>query len=312
MIRIAQWARSPNERATSLIVGEAEARSMNEPVRIFVTTCREMWRVEKALEYSILKYTRGPVSVTFLRSGDPGWLTNVDAGLSHETVAASRPDLWNVGRSHPLPYSGQGWQTPFSCFRFTIPELCGFEGRAIHMDADFLVTGDLRDVFEAPMSRPVVGPAGRTDFMLIDCAAFRNLDWWPSIAQMRPSGWNIERHYKRWLKEHDFIAPSDPSWESWDGNDFVPGVTKTIHYTNMHTQPWKPFPHFFKYPPHPNPPAACLFWEHYAEALEKEQLGIFIPQARTPGAELYADVGQPAYLTTLAVSRYREQQTNRQ
>jgi hypothetical protein len=270
-----------------------------------------MWRAEIALEYSILKYAKSPVEITFIRSGDPGWRTNVDEGLTAQESKETRPDLWNVGRDHPTLYSPEGWATPFSCMRFTIPELCNFEGRAIHLDVDFLVLRDLRPMFDAEMTTPMMGPANcRTDCMLIDCAAFKDLEGWPSIEQMRPSGWHIERDYKEALHASGMMSESPQTWESWDGKDYIWHSPReqatdtsegtafeeskffTVHYTNMHTQPWKPVPGMFEYPPHPHPVATYMFWEHYAEAMEKWQLGYWQPQTTIPEA-IYDDVGAP-------------------
>ncbi len=256
----------------------------NDILRIFITTCRPMWRVEKALEYSIMKYCSGPFEVTFLRSGDPGWETNPDLNIPHTDIEAiKRAKCWNVGRSHPRPYSGEGWQTPFSCFRFAIPELCKFKGRAIHMDADFLVLKDLRPIFEMPMSGPVMSPHRRTDFMLIDCGKFQELvmmDLWPSIDQMKVSGKKIES-YRNLLEQNMFIMEGSAKWESWDGKDFDE-QTFAVHFTDMNAQPWKPYPEYFEYPPHPSPKVVNLFWEHYAEALEAEARGEVKLQAKDP------------------------------
>lgn len=244
-------------------------------MRIFITTCRPMWRVEKALEYSIMKYCTEPFEVTFLRSGDPGWETNVDLGISHTDIEGiKKAKCWNIGRSHPRPYSGEGWQTPFTCFRFAIPELCGFQGRAIHMDADFLVQRDLRPIFEMDMSAPVMSPHKRTDFMIIDCSRFQELelmDLWPSIENMRFSG-DLIADYMKMLNENMFISEADHCWESWDGKNFN-DESYTIHYTDMNTQPWKPYPEYFTYPQHPSQEVTSIFWEHYAEALEAEARG---------------------------------------
>lgn len=258
-------------------------------IRIFVTTCGPMWRVEKALEYSVMKYCSKPYEVTFLRTGDPGWETNVELGIPHTGIAAiTKAKCWNVGRSHPKPYSGEGWQTPFSCFRFAIPELCGFKGRAIHMDADFLVQRDLRPIFETKMTAPVMSPHKRSDFMIMDCSKFQELvlmDLWPSIDQMRPSGNLIQSYLKR-LEENMFMADADHSWESWDGRNYSE-ETYNIHYTDMNSQPWKPYPEYFSYPQHPSQEVTCIFWEHYAEALEAEARGEVTLQARdiTPADE---------------------------
>lgn len=279
----------------------------SDNMRIFITSCIPMWRAEKALEYSIMKYCTEPYEVVFLRSGEPSilgrdWRTNVDLGIDYNDKAAiKKAGVWNVGRNHPTCYSGQGWATPFSCFRFTIPELCGFTGRAIHMDVDFLVLRDLREVFEfGEMTSPMMGPANcRTDMMLIDCEAFANKDWWPSIDEMKPSGKHIERDYKRLLATKDYRSSSPVFWESWDGKCLCE-QTYTIHYTNMNTQPWKPLPGMFEYPPHPHKEATYLFWEHYAEALEAEARGEIKLQGYDP---LGADTPLKAARERLALSQ---------
>ena len=150
--------------------------------------------------------------------------------------------------------------------------------------------------------------------MLIDCEAFDN-DWWPRLAEMRPSGGHLERTYKRALIEHNFMSQMPLEWECWDGKDYTwnSRVQRdsdvkdgrsfsdvnwfTIHYTNMNTQPWKPLPGMFPYPPHPHKEATYLFWEAYAEALEKTALGLWTPQTKIPTGIAYADIGTPAGVT---------------
>jgi hypothetical protein len=253
-----------------------------DPLRIFVTTCGPMWRVEKALEYSIKKYCSEPCEVHFLRTGDPGFETNDELGIPHTDVnAIKKAKCWNTGRSHSRPYSGEGWQTPFSSFRFAIPELCNFKGRAIHMDADFLVLKDLRPIFEMKMIAPVMSPHKRTDFMLIDCGKFQELVMmgiWPSLDEMKASG-NVVEQYRNLLKQNLFMGEGDTKWESWDGKN-LDKDTFAIHFTEMNTQPWEPYPEYFKYPPHPSPIAVNLFWQHYAEALEAEARGEISLQAK--------------------------------
>lgn len=261
---------------------------MTETLRLFITTCQRMWRVEKTLEYTAHKYCTGPLEVIFLRSGDPHWETNVDLNIPHTNqTAIKQAKCWNISRSHPRPYSGEGWQTPFSCFRFAIPELCQFKGRAIHLDADFIILKDLKEIFEMEMTHPVMSPHTRTDFMLIDCSRFEELaalGMWPTIEQMKSSG-EVIKYYWTKLQEHLFIGEAPSSWESWDGKDFTE-KSFTLHYTDMRTQPWKPYPEYFDYPLHPDKKALTLFWEHYAEALEAEARGEITLQAKTGSALL--------------------------
>lgn len=263
---------------------------MSSPVRLFISSCPEMWRAELALEYSIYKHAEHDVEVYFLRSGDEGWQSNLDFSLTSLAAQAEREDLWNIGHQSQRYFNKEGWSMPYQCFRFAIPELCGYQGRAIHMTADFLVLADLKSLFEMDMQAPMMGPGCRTDFMIIDCERFADLEWWPSISQMKPSGWHIEKHYKKWLLEHQYLKASDHQFESWDGNNYIPNVTKTIHFSNMHTQPWKPFPQYVSYLPHPNPVVTYLFWEHYAEALERLLIGEFKPQTRIDIRQ-YAELG---------------------
>ena len=255
---------------------------MAETLKIFVTTCLPMWRVEKALEYTVHKYCTPPFEVTFLRSGDPDWLTNVDAGISHKDKDAIKmAGCWNIGRDHPKPYSSDGWATPFTCFRFAIPELCNFEGRAIHMDADFIVQNDLRKIFEIDMTHPIMSPHHRTDFMLIDCgrmAEMQMMGMWPSIQEMKVSGDNIDVYRKK-LQSYAFIGDAPGEWESWDGKDLTDD-SFAIHYTEMRTQPWKPYPEYFDYPIYPDKNAGYIFWEEYAEALEAEARGEIVLSAK--------------------------------
>ncbi len=156
------------------------------------------------------------------------------------------------------------------------------------MDADFLVQRDLRPIFEIDMAAPVMSPHKRSDFMIMDCSKFEELvlmDLWPSIDQMRPSG-NVIQSYLKRLDENMFMADADHNWESWDGRNYSK-ETYNIHYTDMNSQPWKPYPEFFSYPQHPSQEVTCIFWEHYAEALEAEARGEVTLQAKdiTPATE---------------------------
>lgn len=69
------------------------------------------------------------------------------------------------------------WQTPFSGLRWAIPELCDYRGRAIYLDSDTFVLGDIAELWTQPI------PAGafalikgggrklRSCVMLLDCEA---------------------------------------------------------------------------------------------------------------------------------------------
>ena len=76
-------------------------------IKIFVGTSdtEDNW-IEKVLVYSLYRNTSEELDIQFLR---PKKFPN-----------------WNT----------RGWGTPFTNFRYAIPELCNFEGKAIYMDCD--------------------------------------------------------------------------------------------------------------------------------------------------------------------------------
>jgi len=231
---------------------------MSDIIRVYVGTDCRMSKAEKVLEHSIRKHSTLPVEFTWMRAckGDPDW-----------------GECWKRGREMYRPYS-EGWATDFTCFRWTIPELCGFEGKAIYLDADMYVRKDIKGLWESPLKAAYscVGP--RTDVALIDCAAFskKNFPEWPSIEKMKKSGWKIGPYTALMQKHKKFnMGGLAHRWDCLDGRGYD-DKTCLVHFTNMRTQPWKPwpktpdFPEGFIYPPHKCKVICDEFWALYKEA----------------------------------------------
>lgn len=135
----------------------------------------------------------------------------------------------------------------------------GFHGRAVYMDVDMLVLGDVAELLLVPLPRPWVccHPA-ITDVSVIDCGAFRDLrdrDLWPTIEQMQRSGWKVF-HYCQLLGK--LAAVSDTlswDWNCRDSNCEWTKSTKLLHFTSVPHQPWKPYD-TVNYKTHPK-----LSWE---------------------------------------------------
>jgi hypothetical protein len=196
-----------------------------------------------------------------MRSGDPGW----------EVSKLGDNNSWRINIEPGFAWKQRGaWGTPFSCFRFAIPELCAFEGRAVYLDADMLVLADVRELLEMPLANGFrTISMQRTDVALIDCAYFADQDWWPTIAKMRPSGW-ITYHYCQLLQQHGAISPTLPAaWNTCDPMQPMPdpgiGAAKLLHYTTVPTQPYRPYPSV-RYFPHPWPSWVEAWNAHDAEA----------------------------------------------
>ena len=219
---------------------------MPSPIRIFIATDDHSEAPERVIEYSIRKNTNAEVDITFMRAGDPGYSY----------------DEWNRGvpKDEWRPKSGGGWGTAFSVFRFTVPERCHYEGKAIYMDSDIIVLGDVQELWDMALPKPWVSKSmKRTCVSVIDCAGMKGVI--PPITQMQTTGKGTS-YYRMMLVRDRVISPTLPN--AWNSADSCPPGTKALHFTNMGTQPWKPWPDKIKYSEHPDLMARST-WEHYEE-----------------------------------------------
>ena len=243
-----------------------------DPIRIFVGT--DPWQrdseAEQVLEHSIRANTDAQdIEITYMRSGDPGW----------EISETGEGDTWAVGAATAggwVKAPGRNWGTPFSCFRFAVPELCNFEGHAIYMDSDMLVLGDIAKLWND--YRP--GDAGyrsvslaRTDVSVIDCGWFKDRKWWPQIDEMKSTRARVFE-YTQMMRFKDAIEPTlPPTWNDCDGELLSMGKdVDLIHYTTVPDgQPWRPYDNV-KYPddwPYcRNGQAGKLWWEWHGKTME--------------------------------------------
>jgi hypothetical protein len=187
------------------------------PVRIFVGTDQTQLLGARVLEYSVRKHcSRDVIFDTML----------------------------HVRHAMPADPSNQP-RTNFSFNRFAIPGLAGFQGRAVYVDADMLVFRDFCEVWDLPFEgakilyAPSSDPSRPKQFsvLLMDCEA---LDW-DLDAIVR--GLDAGRYgYDGLMKEMCIESPEairpgiPPEWNSLE--EYVPGKTGLIHYTDMPTQPW--------------------------------------------------------------------------
>lgn len=191
--------------------------SADSAIRVFVAASPAEWLPYKVLAYSIRENSDQAVDVQWM----------ADAGKS---IPVPR-DPYNRAR------------TPFSFQRFLIPELCGYRGKAIYLDADMLVFQDILQLWEMPMGEYDLqtvngqGVRRRPQFsvVLLDCD---KLDWKiDEIISKLDSGeldYDALMYEMAMAKHIGFGIPS--VWNSLES--YVPYQTKLLHYTDMHTQPW--------------------------------------------------------------------------
>lgn len=191
---------------------------VNAPVKVFVGTDAAQMLGVKILEYSIKKFASISVQVEPID----------DTGIPVPVDPANRS------------------RTGFSFSRFKIPELCGYRGRGIYMDADMQVFTDILDLWARPFEGahvlyadgpPAQGRVPQFSVLLLDCAA---LDW--DVREI-VRGFDEGRYDYPALMQRMCIVPEERkraglpfAWNSLE--HYEPGVTKLIHYTDMPTQPW--------------------------------------------------------------------------
>lgn len=191
---------------------------MSDTIRLFVGTSPggEDYEAEAVLAYTAYQHASLPLEITWMRQSKSG------------------------------PYSG--WKcgsgrTPFSHFRWSIPAMCGYQGRAIYTDVDFLVMADLAELWQQPVPGVLLAktsrkPGGKikTCCMLFECATARGHV--PEIDALRrlpdPQG-TLSKYFQG---HPDLVAPYDGDWNAIDLGGYALGDprVKAIHYSRMEHQ----------------------------------------------------------------------------
>lgn len=206
-----------------------------QPIRIFIGVDVERSIAAEVLKYSVLKNTKSEVHFFH---------------LDHKTIAEKTNNM-----KMPKMYTG------FSFYRWAIPLMCDFKGKAIYMDSDIFSLSDIKELWDTPMGDCThLCFKTYTSVMLINCS---KTEWdFPSMIKqaskdkMKYKGfmwckggtctskhkgglsglWNhLDRHTKKWNPE-----------------------AKLLHYTNVPTQPWTCLDHPYGY----------IFYDLMKEALE--------------------------------------------
>ncbi|MFQ5659662.1 MAG: ELM1/GtrOC1 family putative glycosyltransferase [Gammaproteobacteria bacterium] len=220
--RDASGMRSQPERVV-LGVADGVAPSPKPPVRIFLGTEPAQYRAERIFIWSIE------------RVRDPSRIYEIY--LMKELAGFDR----------------RRWLTGFTNYRFAIPHFAGGSGRAIWNDVDQAYLSDPGELFDTDMGDaavltvPPLSSSSLLDtaVMLIDCARMASI-------------WTLDaaRHgRKNTLLAKLRAVPGlrgdlDSAWHARD-EEYVPGRSKLLHWTILHTQPWRPLPQLFVYQRNP-------------------------------------------------------------
>ena len=202
--------------------------------------------IEIAYEYSINQNTKEDVQIEWMRqSDDPN-------------------SYWGCWETHT-------WPTPFSGFRWGIPEFCNFEGRAIYTDCDMINFRDVKELWETDLEgKPIAARRGQRfgghEFcvMVIDCAKMKDLII-PKERLMKISE-SHQRYIYTFSGQSHYVKDLDPRWNVLDGENLKFEEMYQLHYTNMATQPWKPGWYTGTPMKHPREDVVKMYYKKVGEA----------------------------------------------
>jgi len=220
------------------------------PVRIFLGSERKQFRAERVFIWSVEKH-RDPARIyqIYLLKGLKGWISGF-------------------------------WITGFTNYRFAIPHFCDYRGRAIYNDVDQVWLTDPAELFDRDM-----GKAGflsindrDTSVMLIDCKRMAGV--WNRDAVRRTTRKRIEAR----ARAAGMWGEMASRYNARDA-EYVPGESACVHFTTLHTQPWRPFPDWFVY--HRNPTGNLWFdLEREADAIGYLPVSALRPSSGWPDTML--------------------------
>ena len=158
--------------------------------------------------------------------------------------ASQDVDLTWMKLSHDGPFSGwrsDNWATPFTGFRWALPALCDYQGRAVYCDSDFIFRADIVELFHQPIPGHVLakGTGGRLCLSLWDCA---QCHFMPTIEELRGAA-DANSLGRARLQKHARVTPFKGAWNCLDSelgryrNKLNHPDIKAIHYTAMRHQP---------------------------------------------------------------------------
>lgn len=197
-----------------------------EPLRIYIGASRGDLLGLRVLDYSIRKHASVPVRV----------IPMVDLPIPRAREARNRP------------------RTGFSFSRFLVPELAGHRGRAVYLDSDMVVFGDVAELAtvpfgehkvlctyqEAPPAAWADNPAFHTGrhsaVMVLDCDRL-TWDIHDIVNDLDGGRVTYEDLLSNLGLDDDEIGLLPQEWNHLER--FDPGETKLLHYTVGELQPWK-------------------------------------------------------------------------
>lgn len=167
------------------------------------------------LEYSMKKHTNRKVEIIWMMQGNNETWSN-----------------WNTST----------WATPFSGFRWSIPEYMNFEGRGIYMDSDMIILSDINKLWSQDFHKDKAVLAKGTNLgeewrycvcMWNNPVAKRFL---PPLSQIKQLPHAHQSLMSFFATNQEIVQPFDGNWNCIDGEDLTINEIDILHYSDMSTQ----------------------------------------------------------------------------
>lgn len=178
--------------------------------------------------------------------------------LQHSIVSnSSKPVQVTPLILRQLPIKRRGL-TEFTYSRFLVPYLCDFKGKALFMDADMVVTGDIAELFDSDDMNAVSVMQDQQRFewasvMMFQCSACRQLTpeyiddeknklydlaWAPYVGEL-PKEWNHCVGYAEPRDDAKLYHYTQGIPAFYETADAEPGPWLQAHRAATHTVPWR-------------------------------------------------------------------------
>jgi lipopolysaccharide biosynthesis glycosyltransferase len=226
--------------------------NQQERVKVFIGSGEASLLERKTLIHSLRKHSQRELDIYVLHG-------------THNAIELNDREPFLAPMSLRVKYRNGG--TEFSLYRFLIPEICNYQGKAIYVDSDIVSLSDIGELFNTPMNGcSFLAKKGayriRPDLwglsvMLIDCEKSRfDLEAiFDEIDQGLYDYTEFMGMSRTFLAHHPYtIGELAPHWNVLD---YCDKDTKLIHYTSLYTQPWK----------YPNHPYGEVWFKYFNEAV---------------------------------------------
>lgn len=188
---------------------------MTDTIRLFVgvSANNEDLEAQAVLEYTARKHCTLPLEITWMRQAEKGPWSG-----------------WACGTG----------RTPFTHFRWSIPAVCGYQGRAIYTDVDFFFVADLAKLWTQPIPNVALvrNATGKlsTSCILFDCAKAKGHVLTLDELRALPDAHGRMLNYFR--AHPDLLAPTAGNWDCPDlkGSRIGDPNLCAVHFTRIETQ----------------------------------------------------------------------------